>query len=473
VRADSALAYIENAWSTDIVPVLHDFIRIPNVSPAFDVEWADHGHMHDAVALVTEWCRSRAIAGLRVGVQELPGRTPLVVCEVPAFGGSSADDSVVLYGHLDKQPEMTGWRNGFGPWSPVVEGDRLYGRGGGDDGYAAFAALTAIELVQASGGAHARCLVLVEASEESGSPDLPAHLAALSERVGSPSLVICLDSGCLDYDRLWYTTSLRGVAGVTLRIDILDEGVHSGQASGIVPSSFRIARSLLSRLEDEATGEMLLPELVVSIPPERLAEAEATAAELDGLPSDEFTFVGNAGPTTPDPVEQLIRRTWRPTLAITGADGLPSTARAGNVLRPFTALQLSVRLPPTCDADGAVAAIERALTTDPPYGARVTVGAREASTGWSAPLFAPWLRDSLERASRDFFGAPAGAHGEGGSIPFMGMLGRLYPGAQFVTTGVLGPHSNAHGPNEFLDLPTARKLTGVVARVLADHAARD
>jgi acetylornithine deacetylase/succinyl-diaminopimelate desuccinylase-like protein len=468
VDAAAVITQVDRTWATQILPALHDYIAIPNVSAAFDSYWAAHGHMGRAVDLVADWCRQRPIAGLVVDVHQLPGRTPVVVCEVPASGG---EGTVLLYGHLDKQPEMSGWRSGLGPWTPVLDGDRLYGRGGADDGYAAFASLAAIEAVQTAGGAHARCVVLIEASEESGSPDLPAHVDALAGRIGQPDLVVCLDSGALDYDRLWLTTSLRGLASVTLTVEVLDEGVHSGLAGGIVPCSFRVARALLARLEDERTGAIRISDAWVAVPPDRLAEAADTAAVAGSLAA-ELPMVAGSRPTSDDPLDQLLARTWRPTLAVTGAEGLPPISRAGNVLRPSTALQLSVRLPPTCDAQRAAEAMAHVLGADPPYGARVTLTGREATTGWNAPPFAPWLSACLERASEDCFGAPARAVGEGGTIPFMGMLGARFPDAQFLVTGVLGPKSNAHGPNEFLDVPTARRLTACIAIVLDDHARR-
>lgn len=456
-------------WDS-VLPVLSDYIAIPNVSAHFDPEWREHGHMAAAVDLIAGWCRDRPIPGLSVEVVELDGLSPLILMEIPAVGAGSDDDTVLLYGHLDKQPEMTGWRDGLGPWTPVLEGDRLYGRGGADDGYASFAALSAIEAVHAAGGSHHRCVVIIEASEESGSPDLPAYVEHLADRIGSPSLVVCLDSGCVDYDRMWTTTSLRGVVMGTLRVDIVTEGLHSGHVSGIVPSTFRIARLLLDRVEDPATGEVLVEACTAEIPAERLEAAQATAAEI-GRSSDEYPFVEGARPATDDPVEQLLAQTWRPTLSVVGADGLPPTSRAGNVLRPSTSLKLSFRLAPTADAEAAAAAIRDALLTDPPYGAAVEFSVESAS-GWNAPATAPWLADALDAASTAAFGAPARSIGEGGSIPFMAMLGERYPDAQFVVTGVLGPDANAHGPNEYLHLPTARHLSVAVAHVLDAHAVR-
>jgi acetylornithine deacetylase/succinyl-diaminopimelate desuccinylase-like protein len=400
----------------------------------------------------------------------LPGRTPVILMEIPAFGSGSPDDTVLLYGHLDKQPEMTGWRDDLGPWKPVLEGDRLYGRGGADDGYAAFASLLAIEAAQANGMSHTRCVVLIEASEESGSPDLPAYLDNLSVRIGTPSLVLCLDSGCLDLERLWVTTSLRGLAAGTLRVQILTEGVHSGEASGVVPSSFRICRELLDRIEDSFDGRILLSPLHVEIPADRRRQAADTAAEFPI--GGHFPFVPGAEPMVADPVEQLLARTWYPTLSVTGVDGIPPVESAGNVLRPHTALHLSVRLPPTCDHQAALKAIESALTTDPPYGAHVTFDDAHSAPGWNAPAFATWLQTALDGASVDSFGNSSRAFGEGGSIPFMGMLGEMFPDAQFVITGVLGPGANAHGPNEYLHVPTARRITCCLAIVLDAHAAR-
>ena len=463
-----------DAWD-DIVPVLHDYIAIPNVSPDFDADWREHGHMARAVDLIAQWCRTRPIPGLVVEVHELDGRTPIILMEIPASGDADDqdhDDTVLLYGHLDKQPEMEGWRDGLGPWTPVLEGDRLYGRGGADDGYAAFASLTAIEAVHAADGCHSRCVVLIEASEESGSPDLPAYVDAFADRIGTPSLVVCLDSGCIDYDRMWTTTSLRGLVEGVLDVAIVTAGLHSGDASGMVPSSFRIVRSLLARIEDAETGEIVLPELHAVIPPGRLAEAADTAAEIGAI-GDHYPFVDGARPTTDDPTEQLLARTWRPTLSVVGADGLPPTERAGNVLRPHTALKLSVRLPPTVDPDTAVDALCRALTVDVPYGARVSFDHVQAAPGWNAPATAPWLAEAMEDASMRAFGSAARSFGEGGTIPFMGMLGDRFPDAQFLITGVLGPDANAHGPNEYLHLPTARRLSIAVAHVLDAHARRN
>ena len=468
--ADTVATRCRDTWRSEIVAALSDYIRIPNVSRNFDPDWKSNGHMDRATELIRAWCAERSIAGLSVEVHELPGLSPVILMEIPAFGEDPPAGTVLFYGHLDKQPEMTGWREGLGPWTPVIEHNRLYGRGGADDGYAAFGSLAAIESLQAAGGRHARCVVLIEASEESGSCDLPPYLDVLGDRLGTPELVLCLDSGCLDDRHLWVTTSLRGLVAGTLTVEILTEGRHSGEASGVAPSSFRILRQLLDRVEELSTGRLLLPELHVEIPADRAAQARDTAASFDRPAADNLPFVAGAQPAVTDPTDQLLARTWWPTLSVIGADGLPPTGRAGNVLRPSTSLKLSVRIPPTCDPDRALAALTAALTDDPPYGAAVRFDHAEAGPGWNAPTFAPWLSEALDAASLATFGQPSRAMGEGGSIPFMGMLGRRFPDAQFVVTGVLGPGSNAHGPNEYLDLAAAEHVTAVLALVLDAHA---
>jgi len=482
--AAATLAATGRAWDDDIQPELARYIAMPALSVAFDPDWEEHGHLDAVVDAAAAWAQRRAISGLLVEVIRLPGRTPVLWFEVPASDGGPPDadettagvaaGTVLLYGHLDKQPPMTGWREGLGPWTPVVEDDRLYGRGGADDGYAAYASLAAIEAVQAGGGRHGRCVGLIECSEESGSPDLPAYVAHLADRIATPSLVVCLDSFCGDYDRLWTTTSLRGLLDVELRVEVLTEGVHSGSASGVVPDSFRIARRLLDRVEDADTGAVLLPELGAEVPPGREAEIAAIATDLGAALTASYPYVDGAGPAIPEgePAAQLRARTWEPTLTVTGADGLPPTRTAGNVLRPSTTLKLSFRLPPTVDAPSAGAAVVAALHAEPSPPAQVTATVRSAEGGWDAPPTTPWLAEALASASQLTFGAPARSLGEGGSIPFMGMLGRLFPDAQFLLTGVLGPGSNAHGPNEFLHLPTARRLTAAVALVLDAHANR-
>ena len=471
IRLDPGAAgrFIDEKWDSDIVPQLVDYIRIPNKSPMFDKDWQANGYMDAAVALMETWARAQAIPGLQVEVVRLEGRTPLIYAEIPATGQDAGDDTVLLYGHLDKQPEMTGWDDDLGPWIPVLKGDRLYGRGGADDGYAIFGSLAAIQALQQQGVPHARCVLLIEACEESGSYDLPAYVDHLAARIGKPSLVVCLDSGCGNYDQLWCTTSLRGLAGGNLTVKVLSEGVHSGDASGIVPSSFRLLRQLLSRLEDEDTGAIKVEGLYVEIPAERVEQAGKVAGVIGDEVFSKFPFLDGMSPMADDLTELVLNRTWRPALSVTGVDGMPPLSSAGNVLRPHTSVKLSLRLPPTLDGKRAGELLKDVLLKNPPNGAKVELELEKASTGWNAPAQSPWLTDAIEAASQAAFGKPAMYMGEGGTIPFMGMLGEKFPGAQFMITGVLGPHSNAHGPNEFLHIPMGKRVTHCVSHVIAEH----
>ncbi len=468
--AAAARAQVDETFAASIVPTLTEYITIPNKSPMFDPQWREHGHMDRAVDLLAGWARAHLPDGATLEIVRLGERTPVIFIDVP--GTARAGDTVLLYGHLDKQPEMTGWDEGLGPWTPVLRGERLYGRGGADDGYSIFSSLLALRLLRAQGQAHARCAILIEACEESGSFDLPAYIEHLAPRIGTPSLVVCLDSGCGNYDQLWCTTSLRGLVIGTLDVSLLKEGVHSGDGSGVVASSFRVVRALLDRLEDAATGAIRPTDLYVEIPRGRVLQAARVAEVLGEEVWNKFPVQPGVRPVSSEVAELVLNRTWRPALAITGADGIPATADGGNVLRPRTRLKLSLRVPPTLDASAASARVKALLEADPPYGAQVTFDAAGANAGWNAPALAPWLEAALEAASAAHFGKPPMFMGEGGSIPFMHMLGQRYPEAQFFITGVLGPGSNAHGPNEFLDLPTARRLTVCVADVIARHAER-
>ena len=459
---------IAKFWDDHVVPTLVDYIRIPAKSPHFDHEWARHGHIDAAVKLAAEWCKRHAAAGMKLEVVRLQNRTPVLFLEVEGNGKGN----VLVYGHLDKQPEMTGWREGLGPWTPVVEAGKLYGRGGADDGYAVFCALAALRALQQEKRPHARVAILIECCEESGSYDLPAYLEALAPRIGTPELVVGLDSGCGNYDQLWGTTSLRGLINGVLSVEVLSEGVHSGDASGVVAEGARIARQLLERIDDAATGVVKPAPFHAQIPVERSEQAKRAAEVLGEEIWRRFPFVKGMQPMTLDLADLVLNRTWRPMLAVTGAEGLPAPANAGNVLRPKTALVLSLRLPPTVKAESAARQLQAILEADPPYGARVKFDYGQAATGWHAPPTAPWLAAAVETSSIKNYGKSAMWMGEGGTIPFMAMLGARFPDAQFLITGVLGPQANAHGPNEFLHIEYAKRLTACVAEVLAAHAAQ-
>jgi len=457
-------------WDDAIVPALVEYIRVPAKSPHFDRDWQAHGYIEEAAKLAANWCQKNALPGMKLEVMRLEGRTPCLFIEVP--GSAASRDTVLLYGHLDKQPEMTGWRAGLGPWTPVIEDGKLYGRGGADDGYAVFCALAALRQLREDKRPHRRCVILIECCEESGSYDLPAYLEALSKRIPDISLVVGLDSGSGNYSQLWGTTSLRGLVNGVLTVEVLTEGVHSGHASGLVASSFRIARALLDRVENSATGVIADAAFNAPVPEDRKSQARRTAEVLGDEIWSTLPFVDGMRPMHKDLAELLLNGTWRPMLSTIGADGLPPPASAGNVLRPQTQLVLSLRIPPTIEGEAAARRLKQLLEADPPYGAKVTFEYGQAAKGWNAPSTAPWLERTLDEASQRHYGKGMMWMGMGGTIPFMAMLGEKFPRAQFLITGVLGPHSNAHGPNEFLHIPYAKKLTACVADVLAAQASQ-
>ncbi|MES2878400.1 MAG: M20 family metallopeptidase [Pseudomonadota bacterium] len=484
LNATQALGEISRAWDEDIVHRLEDYIRIPAKSPAFDADWEKNGFIDTVMWDAATWVMAQKVDGLTLEVIRLEGRTPALFFEIPASSGAAdatkvpSSQTVLMYGHLDKQPEFSGWRSDLGPWTPKYEDGKLYGRGGADDGYAVYASIAAVQALKSQNKAHPRIVGLIETCEESGSYDLLPYIDALGSRLGDVGLVICLDSGAGNYDQLWLTSSLRGMASGVLKVEILTEGVHSGDASGLVPSSFRIMRQVLDRLEDSATGRLLPASFHCEVPADRMRQAQATAAILGDelykrFPWAHYDCGGSiqfALPTTTDPVQALLNRTWAPTLSVTGAEGFPDFKNAGNVLRPYTAFKLSLRLPPLIDAGTAVRELKRLLEDNAPYQARVTFEGEGGATGWNAPSTAPWFEQALNTASQDYFGAPCGYIGQGGTIPLMSMLSKGFPKAQMMVCGVLGPKSNAHGPNEFLHVPYAKKLTAAVAQVMAQMA---
>ncbi len=474
LNTQQVLSEVSSAWDESIVSELSDYIAIPAKSPMFDADWAANGFIDTVVRNTANWIEAQKVPGLTLEVVRLPGQTPVLFFEVAATR-SNAQQTVLMYGHLDKQPEFSGWRSDLGPWTPKYQDGKLYGRGGADDGYAAYAAIAAIQALKTQSVEHPRIVGLIETCEESGSPNLLQYIDALGSRLGDVGLVVCLDSGAGNYDQLWLTNSLRGVAGGVLKVQILSEGVHSGDASGLVPSSFRILRQVLDRLEDSATGRLLPAAFHCEAPAERLAQAKATAAILGDTVHQNFPWAhydcgGDqrfALPTTTDPLQGLLNRTWSPTLSVVGVDGFPDMKDAGNVLRPYTAFKLSLRLPPLVDAESAVQQLKTLREDNAPYQAQVTFAPGGQATGWNAPDTAPWFEKALDDASNTYFGAPCGYVGQGGTIPLMNMLSKGFPKAQMMVCGVLGPKSNAHGPNEFLHVPYAKKLTAAVAQVIA------
>lgn len=467
---------VKTIWETKIKDTFEEYLKIPNISPAYNESWEDDGHMQKVVDLYENWAKQNAPKSASVFVQQIKNKTPLLVINVPARN-YSGNESVLLYGHLDKQPEMLGWRDGIDPWASTYEGDRLYGRGSADDGYAMFSAIVALNDLEDNKVSHPRQIVIIEASEESGSPDLLEHLDLLDaslekhslEKLVDVSLVVCLDSGALSYEHLWITNSLRGLIEIHLTIRTLKQGTHSGGAGGIVPSTTHILRALLDRISKSPSGEITIEELNVEIPEHIYEAAEKVAMIIGDEDPHGLPFAQGVKALNEDVAEQLIANTYKPALEIIGIEGLPRIADAGNVLLPEVKVALSFRIPPGVKPDLAAAAIAGELNRDTPYNAQITVKVESLASGWAAPERPDSLAAIFDEASKKHFGNSAQYLGEGGTIPFMFMLGEKYPNAQFMVTGLLGPESNAHGPNEFMHLPTFYKLTSCVADVLASY----
>lgn len=456
--------YIQRAWSGETLDAMKAFIRIPSKSSAFDKEWEKHGYLLKAIEDAAQWGKARFPDGT-FDILSKPGVTPALFIDIPAFKGHNGRP-VFFYGHFDKQPETIGWSEGLGPWTPVVKNGRLYGRGSSDDGYSFYTALTAIQALEAAGTAHPRIVGFFETDEESGSKDLGAYLHEIAPRCGNPCVLVILDLGICDYDRLWLTSSLRGSIGFKLKVEVLTHPVHSGIASGIVPSSFAVMRELLDRLEDPKTGRVLLPEFHVSLPEEHRKAINRCAAIL-GRKVLSFPFAGKTEPRSSDPADAIIKNTWEPTLSILGADGLPSTSEASALLRASTTLSLSFRIPPRVDPKAALEAAVRAVTENVPSHARVTVWDCRAEGGFEAPMLAAWLEEATHSASKALWGNDFEYCFEGATIGTMKDFSSAFPNASFLNMGVLGAEENAHAPNESLPLDYVEKLTEAIASIVA------
>ncbi|KAJ9455791.1 Cys-Gly metallodipeptidase DUG1 [Diplonema papillatum] len=463
---------VKATWDETIMPAMMKYLEVPNQSPNYDPEERKNGLTEQAMAVLVDWVKAQDVEGMEVHLMEEAGKTPFLLVDIKSTATSDSK-TLLMYGHMDKQPPMEdtapGWMEGLGAYTPVVRDGKLYGRGGADDGYAVFAAITSVRALQKAGLPHGKIVVAIEACEESGSFDLPHWIEKSRGIIGDVDLVVCLDSGTLDYDTMYITTSLRGVCGGRLSVSLLKEGLHSGLGGGIVPDSFRVARMILSRLEDEATGDVKCAECHAEIPQDVKDSFKYLDSTEKKLISGPIATLDGIDLQAPESLLAL-RNAWMPCVTVVGADGLPSCASAGNVVRQTTALQLSVRLPPIVDPHAANMAVQKLLTANPPYNAKVTYEPEFSGPGWAAPPLQPWCKKLLETASRSAFSRPLARLSVGGSIPFMGMLGDMYPAAQFCITGILGPQSNAHGPNEFLHIDYTQRLIVGLTRVLFGHA---
>jgi acetylornithine deacetylase/succinyl-diaminopimelate desuccinylase-like protein len=457
--------YIDKQWDESALPSLCDFIEIPALSPSFDADWEENGYLDAAIETFVSWVKSLPLEKTTISVHRLKNRSPLLLITIEG----DVSNEVLFYSHLDKQPEASGWSEGKGPWKPVIEDGWLFGRGSVDDGYGGYAGILSVLGLQEQGIAHPTCRFLIETGEESGSPDLELYLDELKPQLGTPDLVIVLDTGGMDYDRLWVTQSLRGIVAGTLSVQVSSVGVHSGHGSGVMPSSFRLARQLLSRLEDEKTGEILPEWLHLEIND----EMKKTCSEIVKMKGDEmkdFPLLEGVKKQVEDPLDIFITMNLKPSLSVIGADGIPPIESAGNVLRTNTDLKISIRTPPGMKASVVAKKVQKLLEENPPNGAHVTAKMTEVADGFLSPQLPESISSALEDACKEFYGNNSMSLFIGGTIPVMAMLQSRYSDSKFIITGAGGPGGNAHGPDEKLHIPTAKKVTKCMSSAVAGMA---
>lgn len=459
---------IESSWKSVTQQPIEEFVRIPALSIDFDKQWDKNGHLLDAVLHAKRWADSLGLEGISMEAIQEEGAPPCLFADIPGTGAKKDGKTVFLYGHLDKQPENTGWDENKSAWKPVVENGRLYGRGAADDGYSWFCTLSALRALDKLGIDRPHCVALFETAEESSSFHYEKYLERMKSHLGDVGLVVILDSTALDYKRLWITQSLRGTVNCMLKVQVLEHDMHSGEAGGIVPSSFMIVRSLLDRMEDANTGKIRLDALHCDIPKEVIKQTKALAKVCGKQVFEAFPWEGATKPEKRNPWKAILSRNWEPALAVVGAGGIPSIAEAGAILRAQTTLKLCMRIPPLVDPEKAAKAMKQCLTEKPPFKATVSMEGLVTGPGWYASGTPQWLKKALNQSSKAFWGEEAGYLGIGASIPLVAHFSKVWPETAFMVAGVLGPNSNAHGPNEFLDLEYAKRLTASVAKVISE-----
>lgn len=454
----------EEIWESSILPSLSDFIGIKALSPLFEPNWAEIGELDATIELFCEWLEDQGIEGMSHEKHRIGELSPVLIVTIEGTGPGE----VIFYSHLDKQPSKPElWSEGLHPLKAVRRDPWLYGRGSVDDGYGGYLCATSVRLLQEAGAPHPRCTMIIETCEESGSFDLPPYLEGLTERLGNPDMVVVLDSGGPDYDHIWMTEALRGLVSGTLSVRVSHEGIHSGNSGGSIPSSFRIQRILLDRVEDSSSGKVTIPEMHVEIP-EVVRENAITLRNIVGDSIwEQFPTVDTLRQASETTEDMIVAMNWEPTLSIIGADGIPSVQDAGNVLRTNTDLKLSFRIPPGVDSEYAIARAKEILEEDPPYGAEVTFTPDSCADGFHAPPLDGPISEAITEASMELTGLPPLATWTGGTIPFMAMMQAKYPEAMFLCTGTSGPGNNAHGPDEKLHIPSSKRLTVFLSATIA------
>lgn len=475
VDLPDALAFSAAAWQDGGLALegLKSFIRVPNVSPGYDPEFFTNGLIIKAIDTVKAWIEAQGIAGLTTTLFAEPGCEPLLLVEIPGTAAPGAP-VVLAYGHLDKMPPLDapGWSAGLFAYDPVIRDGKVYGRGTNDDGYNCFLVITALKYLQSKGLAYPKVTLILETGEESGDTEIQQYLERLRPKIGDVDLILVLDGEAQDYQTFWGCTSLRGIVNGVLDISHLATPCHSGMATGLVPSTFRIARILLSRIEDAATGEVLLREAhAPEIPATRIEQCRLIAAQLGDRSHAIVSPLPGAELLSKDNAELLLAKAWKPGLAVTGCDGIPSVGDGSNVMRTRTALKLSLRLPPGVNAEVTAAALKRVLEADPPYGAKVTYTAVSAGNGWKGPDLSGKIDVAMREATRAVFGGVPLYYGEGGSIPLCNKFQELWPDAQLLVSGCAGTDSNPHGYDESLNLEYTGKFSALLILFLQQISA--
>ncbi len=464
VDLDRLMTRADELWEESIIPSLSELIKIEALSPSFEPEWKAKGELEEAIELFTKWVIDQQLEGMKYKIHRIGDRTPVLLVTVEGTGPGE----VIFYSHLDKQPSRPDlWSDELHPLKAVRREPWLYGRGALDDGYGGYVCVTALKMLQEQGVPYPRSHFLIETCEESGSYDLLPYLDSLTEELGKPDLIVVLDSGGPDYEHIWVTEALRGLVAGNLSVKVSNEGVHSGMSGGVIPSSFRIQRMLLDRVEDSRTGKILVPEMHVNITDKVRKEAEKLGVLLGDEIWSQLPVVDSLRPQNEGVAEILLDMNWRPAMSVIGADGIPPTQTAGNVLRTHTDLKLSFRIPPGVPSEKIDFILKKTLESDPPYGSEVEYIPDAAADGFHAPAMDGKIADALSSASKHISGYPPMTTWVGGTIPFMAMMQKKYPTAQFFCTGTGGPGNNAHGPDEKLHIPSSKRLTAVLSATIA------
>lgn len=495
IDINDLLTTIDKFWKSSIKSDFEQFVRIESITPQYVMGSTAEKlkGICEALNLAMDWVNKQSDlnATLTAGIPQgspcaanqahetvetdAAHLTPILLIQIPGTAPEGSG-SVLMYGHWDKQAiaDVKAWNEPkgsmkTGPFQPNIANGRLYGRGTADDGYALFFSIAAIQALRANGIPYPTVNFILDFDEEGGSVNLERYLEKFSFKIGTPDLCITLDSGAGDYNRIWNTTTERGIVTGTLTVKVLTDSVHSGDGSGIIPNPQRIMRHLLSRLEDPVTGKILPSEFQVEVPATYLADVFSQATNIVPSTIKGFPWFGYATTAASNPVELILNRIWRAGLAVTGVDGLPSTAAANNVVVGSVSYQLSLRLPPPLRIDEVQRQLKDLFEKDPPYGATVTYDyeGAPAANGWMSPPQPRWLSEAIDQASQVLFQQPSAPLGDGGTQPVLAILKEKFKETLFFASGVAGPGNNEHAANENLNIKYAEQLSACEAYVLS------